>query len=47
MRVCDVVSNSVWYDPRVRKQIVEYMNNNVDIVCVGLKDQFYLRNLTE
>lgn len=41
MRICDVVSNSVWYDPRVRKQIVEYMNNGVDVVCVGLKDHRY------
>lgn len=38
MKICDVVSNSVWYDPRVRKQIVEYMSNDVEIVCVGLKD---------
>ncbi|MBQ8184027.1 MAG: glycosyltransferase [Clostridia bacterium] len=38
MKVCDVVLNSVWYDPRVRKQIVEYKNNGVDVVCVGFKD---------
>lgn len=37
MRVCDVVLNSIWYDPRVRKQIVEYRANNVDVVAVGLK----------
>ena len=36
-----MVSNSVWFDPRVRKQIVEYMNNDVDVVCVGLKDTRY------
>lgn len=41
MKVCDVVLNSVWYDPRVRKQIVEYKNNNVDVVCVGFKDNRY------
>ncbi len=41
MKICDVVSNSVWYDPRVRKQIVEYMNNDIDVVCVGLKDARY------
>lgn len=35
MKVCDVVMNSVWYDPRVRKQIAEYLNNGVDLVCVG------------
>ena len=41
MRVCDVVLNSIWADPRVRKQIVEYQNNNIDVCCVGLKDQRY------
>ena len=35
MKVCDVVMNSVWYDPRVRKQIVEYLKNDVDLVCIG------------
>lgn len=39
MRVCDVVLNSIWYDPRVRKQIVEYKANNIDVVAVGLKCQ--------
>jgi len=37
MRVCVVVLNSVWYDPRVRKQINAYKENNVDVVCVGYK----------
>ena len=41
MKVCDVVSNSVWYDPRVRKQLVEYINNGVEVVSVGLKDNRY------
>lgn len=41
MRVCDVVLNSVWWDPRVRKQIVEYKNKEVDVVAVGLKCQRY------
>ena len=35
MKICDVVMNSVWYDPRVRKQIIEYLNAGVDLVCVG------------
>ena len=35
MKVCNVVMNSVWYDPRVRKQIVEYLKNDVDLVCIG------------
>ena len=37
MKVCDVVLNSVWYDPRVRKQINEYLRENHELVCVGLK----------
>lgn len=41
MKVCDVVSNSVWFDPRVRKQLVEYINNGVEVVAVGLKDNRY------
>ena len=41
MKVCDVVLNSVWYDPRVRKQLVEYKAQGVDVVCVGLKCRRY------
>lgn len=41
MRVCDVVLNSVWCDPRVRKQIVEYQVNDIEVVCVGLKCERY------
>lgn len=41
MKVCDVVLDSVWFDPRVRKQLIEYKNNGVDIVCVGYKDGYY------
>ncbi len=41
MKVCDVVCNSIWYDPRVRKQIVEYKNNNVEVCAVGLKCNRY------
>lgn len=37
MRVCDVVLNSIWYDPRVRKQIIEYLDNDVEVTAVGLK----------
>lgn len=35
MRVCVVVLNSIWYDPRVRKQIREYINNGVETFAVG------------
>ena len=41
MRVCDVVLNSVWYDPRVRKQIVEYTNKGIETVCVGYQCSRY------
>ncbi len=41
MKVCDVVCNSIWYDPRVRKQIVEYQNQGVEVVAVGLRDHRY------
>ncbi len=41
MKVCDVVLNSVWYDPRVRKQITEYLRQGEDIVVVGMKCNRY------
>ena len=41
MKVCDVVLNSVWFDPRVRKQIISYKNNNIDICVVGAIDARY------
>ena len=37
MKVCDVVLNSIWYDPRVRKQLLVYLNKGVDLSCVGMK----------
>lgn len=41
MKICVVVLNSIWYDPRVRKQINEYLAQNVDICCVGMKCDRY------
>ena len=41
MKVCVVVLNPIWYDPRVRKQIVSYMENGVDLCCVGYKNARY------
>lgn len=42
MRVCDVVLNSIWYDPRVRKQINAYREHeDVELFCVGLQCQKY------
>lgn len=35
MKICDVVMNSIWYDPRVRRQIREYLEQGVDLTCVG------------
>ncbi len=41
MKVCDVVCNSVWYDPRVRKQIKEYINRGIEVCAVGMKCERY------
>ena len=41
MRVCIVVLNSIWYDPRVRKQITSYRKNGIDLVCVGYECSRY------
>lgn len=42
MRVCDVVKDSVWCDPRVRKQIDSYTNTpECEVVAVGIKDLRY------
>lgn len=41
MKVCDVVLNSVWYDPRVRKQLTEYKAQGMDICAIGLKCNRY------
>ena len=41
MKVCDVVLNSIWYDPRVRKQIMEYIRTDAELSCVGLRCQRY------
>ncbi len=39
MKICDVVLNSVWHDPRVTKQIAEYINYGVELSCVGMTDK--------
>lgn len=41
MKVCDVVLNSIWYDPRVRKQLTEYRTRGIDVCAVGLKCNRY------
>lgn len=41
MRICDVVLNSIWFDPRVRKQIIEYNKPENKLFCVGLKCKRY------
>lgn len=45
IRVCDVVRNSVWYDPRVIKQIDEYVKADFDVYVIGEEDNRY--NATE
>lgn len=41
LKVCVVVLNSVWFDPRVRKQIAEYKRQGIDVCCVGYKCKRY------
>lgn len=41
MKVCNVVKDSIWYDPRVIKQIYEYTNNGIELSCVGIMDPRY------
>ena len=41
MKVCDVVLNSLWYDPRVRKQLTEYQASGIEVCAVGLKCNRY------
>lgn len=41
IKVCDVVRNSVWYDPRVIKQIDEYVKADFDVYVVGEEDNRY------
>lgn len=38
IKVCDVVRNSVWYDPRVNKQIKEYAVHDFEVHIVGQED---------
>lgn len=41
MKICDCVKDAVWYDPRVRKQIDEYIRQGVEVVAVGVQDPRY------
>ncbi len=41
MKICDVVLNSVWHDPRVTKQIEEYGKYGAELSCVGMMDKRY------
>lgn len=41
MKICDVVLNSVWHDPRVTKQVNEYIVEGFEVVCVGMKCKRY------
>ncbi len=38
MKICDVVINTVWYDPRVRKQIDSYLADGCEVSVVGFND---------
>lgn len=42
MKIIDVVKNSVWYDPRVRKQVMSYISEpDVDVEVIGIEDLRY------
>lgn len=41
IKICDVVRNSVWYDPRVIKQIDEYYKTGFDLYVIGEEDHRY------
>lgn len=41
MIVCDSVKDSVWYDPRVRKQIDGYIDREIEVIAVGVMDPRY------
>lgn len=42
MRICDVVKDSIWCDPRVRKQLVSYMTaDDCEVVAIGIEDNRY------
>lgn len=41
MKICDCVKDAVWYDPRVRKQIDEYIRSGHTVDAVGVRDPRY------
>lgn len=41
MKICDCVKDAVWYDPRVRKQIDEYIRSGHTVDAVGIRDPRY------
>lgn len=43
MKIAVIVKNSIWYDPRVRKQLFEYIRRGENVSAVGVKDARYNR----
>ena len=41
MKICDCVKDAIWYDPRVRKQIDEYVRTGHEVYAVGVCDPRY------
>lgn len=42
IKVCDVVCNSVWFDPRVIRQLAEYQKDDeIELECIGLRCERY------
>ncbi len=47
MKICDVVINSIWSDPRVKKQIQSYVDNGIELECVGIIEPRYRKEEVE
>lgn len=47
MKVCDVVKDSIWYDPRVKKQIESYLSHEHELFCVGVVEPRYKKEEVE
>ena len=43
MKIAVIVKNSIWYDPRIRKQLFEYIRRGENVSAVGVKDARYNR----
>ena len=48
MKVCDIVKNSIWYDPRVRRQVISYLEApDCEVEAIGIEDIRYDKQKVE